>query len=291
MSGAATGSARLDTPASTVSTAPTTSRSGEPRCSSPSNPTTPAECRDRRARYGPEWCGSVDAWFCLMSGAPERHSHEWGSRRGCCVTLDPVADSMRAEPVEAMLFDLGGVVITIDFGRCFQRWADSAGCAADDLASRFVFDSAYEDHERGTLDAAAYWAKVRNSLSLSLADDLLLAGWNDIYVGADLEVLALLLRARAEWPLYAFTNSNPAHQAVWAERFAADLDVFETVFVSSELGHRKPDRAAFEAVVASIGVPASRILSSTTVWTTLRVPRRRACRRFTSLRRSRSLQG
>ena len=167
---------------------------------------------------------------------------------------------MRAEPVEALLFDLGGVVITIDFGRCFQRWADSAGVAAGDIAARFAFDSAYEEHERGTLDTAAYWTSVRDSLSLDLHDDSLLAGWNDIYVGADPTVLDLLSRARNEWPLCAFTNSNPTHQAVWAARFASELEVFDTIFVSSELGHRKPDRAAFDAVVTSIGVPASRIL-------------------------------
>jgi glucose-1-phosphatase len=167
---------------------------------------------------------------------------------------------MCAEPVEALLFDLGGVVITIDFGRCFHRWADSAGCAPDDIAARFVFDSAYEEHERGTLDTAAYWTNLRNALSLDLSDGSLLAGWNDIYLGADLEVLDLLSLARAEWPLYAFTNSNPAHQTVWAARFSSELNAFDTIFVSSELGHRKPDRAAFDMVVTSIGVPASRIL-------------------------------
>jgi len=171
-----------------------------------------------------------------------------------------VIDSPHVEPFEALLFDLGGVVITIDFGRCFQHWGDSSGRSADDLASLFAFDSAYEDHERGAIDTVSYWASVRQALELDLADEAMFAGWNDIYVGTDPEVLSLLSRASTELPLYAFTNTNPAHQAVWAKRFATELDVFEKIFVSSELGHRKPDRAAFEAVVASIGVPASQIM-------------------------------
>ncbi len=176
-----------------------------------------------------------------------------------------VVDPMGVEKVEALLFDLGGVVITLDFGRCFQHWADSAGGSADEIAARFTVDAAYEAHERGSLDTADYWTSVRATLSLDLSDDSMLAGWNDIYLGADLEVLDLLSRARNQWPLYAFTNSNRAHQAVWAKRFSSELDVFDTVFVSSELGHRKPDRAAFNAVVTSIGVPAGRVSSSSTM--------------------------
>lgn len=174
--------------------------------------------------------------------------------------LVTVTDQRVTEPVEALLFDLGGVVITVDFDRCFRQWADSASCEAKDIASRFGFDAAYEDHERGALSAGAYFANVRSALSLDLPDEELLDGWNAIYVGADDEVLALLSRARTRWPLYAFTNSNPTHQAVWSQRFARELEIFDAIFVSSELGHRKPDAAAFHAVASRIDVPPRRIL-------------------------------
>ena len=35
---------------------------------------------------------------------------------------------------------------------------------------------------------------------------------------------------------------------------------FERVFVSSEIGYRKPDRSAFEFVAQTIGVPIGSIL-------------------------------
>jgi HAD superfamily hydrolase (TIGR01509 family) len=167
---------------------------------------------------------------------------------------------MSSESIEALLFDLGGVIIKIDFGRCLRRWATSAGCAVEDIASRFTFDAAYEDHERGTIDAAEYFAGLRRSLSLDLTDDALLEGWNDVYVGPDAEVVDLLVQARTRFPLYAFTNTNPSHQTVWSRLFARELEVFDSIFVSSEIGHRKPDRAAFEAVASMIDVSPSRIL-------------------------------
>jgi len=167
---------------------------------------------------------------------------------------------IRTESVDVLLFDLGGVVTDIDFGRCTARWAASAGRDPEDVASRFAFDAAYEEHERGTLDAAGYFESLRQLLSVDLTDSELLEGWNDIYLGVIAGIGPLLDAARDRFPLYAMTNSNPSHQAVWSERFAVELEVFASTFVSSDIGHRKPDRAAFDTVASMIGVSPSTIL-------------------------------
>jgi glucose-1-phosphatase len=51
--------------------------------------------------------------------------------------------------VDALLFDLGGVVIEIDFGRTVTSWAAAGGVPVDTLRARFAFDHVYERHERG----------------------------------------------------------------------------------------------------------------------------------------------
>lgn len=162
--------------------------------------------------------------------------------------------------IDVLLFDLGGVVFDVDFGRCFAHWAGAAGVDAGELAARFAFDDAYAAHERGTIDVAAYFDAVRAALALPLGHDEMLAGWNDIYLGPRPGMLALLAEARSRFAVHAFTNTNAAHHLVWAERFADDLAVFDTIFVSSELGLRKPDREAFETVAGLIGTPPERIV-------------------------------
>lgn len=167
---------------------------------------------------------------------------------------------LSAESVDVLLFDLGGVVIDIDFRHCLQRWAEASGTSIDHIVSRFAFDTAYEQHERGEMDMAAYFQTLRLALGVDLGDGELLEGWNDIYVGVVPGIGPLLAAAGAKFPLYAFTNSNPSHQAQWSTRFAEDLEVFTATFVSSDIGQRKPDRAAFAVVSELIGVPTSRIL-------------------------------
>jgi putative hydrolase of the HAD superfamily len=157
----------------------------------------------------------------------------------------------------ALLFDLGGVVLEMDFDRVFHTWGERAPCDPEALRRRFRFDDAYEQHERGELDAAGYFASLRRSLRLRLSDEDFIAGWSDLYVGPVAGMVAVLAAASERLPLYAFTNSNPTHQTLWATRYAPELSVFRSIFVSSELGLRKPDPRAFSEVARRAGFPAS----------------------------------
>jgi glucose-1-phosphatase len=162
--------------------------------------------------------------------------------------------------IRALLFDLGGVVFQIDFGRAIGIWAERASSDPAYLRTRFAFDSAYEAHERGELDASSYSGALRLSLGVTLSDADLRAGWNNIYLDPVPGMAAILRTACSRYPLYAFTNSNPTHQRVWSVRFASELAVFQTVFVSSEVGLRKPDPEAFTAVANRVGFDPSAFL-------------------------------
>jgi len=164
-----------------------------------------------------------------------------------------------SETVDALIFDLGGVVIEINFDRALAYWADDAGKNFEDLKSKFSFDHFYECHERGEIDAAAYFNALRNSLSINLSDEQFEAGWNSIYVGRIPGIHGLLKQVSRKLPIYAFTNSNRAHQNVWSKKYSNVLDLFQAVFVSSEIGLRKPETAAFFSVADAIGIAPERI--------------------------------
>jgi glucose-1-phosphatase len=162
--------------------------------------------------------------------------------------------------VDALLFDLGGVVVEIDFQRVFTAWAGHAGVPASDLRRRFAFDIAYQRHERGEIDAAAYYATLRGALGVSLTDSQLEQGWNAIFVGEVPGVADLLAEIAPRLPLYAFSNSNATHRSYWQLRYQRTLASFRRIFVSCDLGARKPEARAYEQVAAAIGSPPGRIL-------------------------------
>jgi putative hydrolase of the HAD superfamily len=165
-----------------------------------------------------------------------------------------------SEPVEALLFDFGNVIVNVDFDRTMARWAQHAKCETQQVSSRWSQDDPYKRHERGTIDANAYFASLRNSLGIDLSDEQFLDGWNAIFAGVVPGIEEQLLMAEKRWPLYVFSNTNPAHEAHFVPAYAGTLRHFRKLYLSSSIGLRKPDRAAFEYVARDIGVAPANIL-------------------------------
>src|ERR1700755_2856659 len=84
---------------------------------------------------------------------------------------------------DALLFDLGRVVLDIDFSRALACWAGHAGCEPAQLIGRFSPGDAYKRHERGEISDAEFFAALRTSLGIDVTDVQFLDGWNAIFAG------------------------------------------------------------------------------------------------------------
>ena len=169
--------------------------------------------------------------------------------------------SLSPGDADALLFDLGRVVLDIDFGRVVACWAGHAGCEPADLTGRFSWrDEFYQRHEKGELSDGEFFAALRAALGVELSDAQFLEGWNRIFAGEIPGIAALLARAAQRLPLYAFSNTNNAHVEYFSGEYADVLGHFRQIFVSSSIGLRKPDAEAYDHVVRAIGVPAARIV-------------------------------
>ena len=169
--------------------------------------------------------------------------------------------SASASSVDALLFDLGGVLVDVDFGRALAAWARVSGQPLDELRRRPLLhlSPAFRAHERGELPDAAYFAALREAFGLALDDEAMASGWNAI-IGGPVPGMATLVRdLAARLPLYVFSNTNAAHVGYFKPRHRELLAPFREVICSCELGSRKPEREAFEKVAARIGASPGRI--------------------------------
>jgi HAD superfamily hydrolase (TIGR01509 family) len=167
---------------------------------------------------------------------------------------------IRREDIDALLFDFGGVLVEIDFDRVTARWAELAGRPAEEIRARFWHGEAYRRHERAEIDMAAFCDALRRELGVDLDDDALIDGWQRVFVEPIEPTVRLLRELRGRVPMYLFSNTNATHYAFFRERYAEALDSIDRMFVSNEVGARKPEREAFERVARAIATPPARIL-------------------------------
>jgi putative hydrolase of the HAD superfamily len=160
----------------------------------------------------------------------------------------------------ALLLDLGNVVLRVDFRRTFDYWAEAARVPAERLYRRWQLDEAYELHEVGALAFEEYIAALSRRLMIDLPMEEWRAGWNAVFAGAFQDVQARLPTVRQSMPVYLFTNTNATHQAAWSHLYADTLSHFDALYVSSEIGHRKPNVSAFRHVAEDMGYAPEQIV-------------------------------
>src|SRR3954465_13278589 len=164
------------------------------------------------------------------------------------------------DSADVLLFDLGRVVLDIDFNKVTANWAAHAGCEPAQLVGRLSPNDSWQRHERGEISDAEFFEGLRGSLGIALSDAQFLGGWNAIFTGEMPGIAAQLARAGQILPLYAFSNTNGAHVAHFSHAYADVLGHFREIYLSNAIGLRKPEAAAYDHVVKAIGVPASRIV-------------------------------
>lgn len=161
---------------------------------------------------------------------------------------------------QALLFDLGGVLIDIDFDCALRAWAPHSALPFEAMKSRFKFDAAYERHERGQMPAAEYFQHLADTLQLTASATEIERGWNAIFISEIEPTLHRVQAARQRLPCYAFSNTNAAHMAAWSRQFPRVVQAFDRVFVSHQMGLRKPEPEAFAHITQAIGMAADATL-------------------------------
>lgn len=145
------------------------------------------------------------------------------------------------------MLDLGNVVLDVDFRRVFAAWSASSGVAPERFHSRWSMDEPYQRHETGDLNFRDYIAHLSDLFEVRMSMAAWRRGWNSVFVDLFPEVMPMLTRLQTQLPVYAFTNTNPTHEAAWRQAYP-ELKVFRQIFVSSRIGCRKPDVAAYHLV-------------------------------------------
>lgn len=167
--------------------------------------------------------------------------------------------------VKAIVLDLGGVLIDLDYDRSVKAFRDILGYEKiTELLDLCHQKGIYGEMEAGLVTADAFRAEILKDSRPGCvpADvDRAMAG---LLVGMDPAKVPLLERLAREYPLYCLSNNNEISVKRMHEIYEeVGLDwqhVFRKEFISSRMKMLKPAREIFDAAAAEIGLPPEEIL-------------------------------
>jgi len=165
---------------------------------------------------------------------------------------DPMSENVT---IQAAVFDLGGVVIDVSVEAVMDYWARASGASPEELAAAAPGDTRHHLLELGEITIHDYHEHVVAMIGRPLSFEDFLAGWNSIFAGLVDGIEPLLAELAGRLRLVAFSNTNAAHADVFLPLYADALAHFERIFLSHEMGVRKPDPASFSPVLEHLSLP------------------------------------
>jgi len=162
--------------------------------------------------------------------------------------------------IRAAIFDLGGVIIDIRIEEMLGSWARSVGVEQEQVAAVLSADTRHHALERGEISIRDYHAHVVDRMGRPLSFEEFLRGWNAIFGDLLPGVTGLLAQCRRFLRVVALSNTNAIHADVWRVRHADVLRHFERIFVSHEMGARKPEPECFRQVLEYLAVAPQRVV-------------------------------
>lgn len=155
--------------------------------------------------------------------------------------------------IEALLFDLGKVLIDFNFETGVQALHGACSISRDRLEEVLWDEVWIRRYERGEISTAEFHAYLCESAAL----DMDLTGfrnvWSSVFLPNPLVSEHLLAALKRKYPLILVSNTNEAHFEFIRDRYAV-VDYFDHHVLSYEVGSMKPDREIFEHAIRVSGL-------------------------------------
>lgn len=159
------------------------------------------------------------------------------------------------------IFDLGNVIVDIDFNRVLGVWSDLGRVPLATLQSNFSLGENVYRHERGEISDEQFAENLCEELGLALSFEQFTAGWQAIFVGVRPEVLQIMkmLRERGE-RVVILSNTNRLHSCFWPDEYPEVQSAADKVYLSQEMGMRKPEARIYQQVLDDEGFSAEQTI-------------------------------
>ncbi len=157
--------------------------------------------------------------------------------------------------IKNIIFDLGGVVINLDFKRTVKEFNALGLVDIDKVYTQNRQLPWFDNYDIGKISSETFLSELSKHLSPGTTNDQIIHAWNAMLLDFPKERARLLLDLRSRYRTFLLSNTNEIHIGYYLDLIRkwygedAMERFFEKTYYSNRIGMRKPEKETFEFVI------------------------------------------
>lgn len=157
--------------------------------------------------------------------------------------------------IQNIIFDLGGVIINLDYKRTAGAFRSLGIGHFDEIYSKAKQNNLFDLFEKGLLREEEFRDTLKLFLPGNTSDEAIDQAWNAMLLDIPPVRVEWLRKVAGRYRIFLLSNTNSIHIRAFTgltdELFGPGLfeSIFEKHYYSCQLGMRKPDAEIFEFVL------------------------------------------
>lgn len=170
------------------------------------------------------------------------------------------------EKIKNIIFDLGGVLLDIDYNLTRTAFEKAGVTHFDDMYSQASADKLFQKLETGKITEDNFYKELNNSTGMHLSPEEIRNAWNAMLLSFRENSLTAIANLKGKYKLYLLSNTNFIHMEAFNKIYHSQPrslrfdDYFNKAFYSCDIGFRKPDAICYEWVIDHLKIDAAETL-------------------------------
>jgi FMN phosphatase YigB (HAD superfamily) len=159
------------------------------------------------------------------------------------------------QQTEAIIFDLGGVILDIDYNLTLTAFEQLGVRNFDEMYSQSSADMLFRKLETGKISEENFCKEMNKCTGLQLSPAEIVGAWNAMLLTFREGSLAFLDELKPKYKLFLLSNTNHIHIPEFNKIYNGKIrekpfiEFFKKAYYSCEIGLRKPDAACYDWVL------------------------------------------
>lgn len=167
---------------------------------------------------------------------------------------DLILGEKRFENVKNIVFDLGGVIVNIDYQLTILKFKEAGIPDFDKVYGQYSQSELFDKFDKGTATPDEFRKGLQKIAKTHLSDKVFDNAWNTMIRQLPEENLKLLLKVKNKYQTFLLSNTNEIHLEFFFKYLKETFniksfnDYFNNVHYSCRMGMRKPDLEIYNKV-------------------------------------------